>query len=179
MGPRWQTSQLWLDLDPQYTLILTHQQAEWHTQRRHDSSKVGHQRPKTGWWPNSWKSLPLPRNIWNNPPTHQPMKQPIKANHATFWDHSHLLRWPTVRLWKCFSLNKSTLTYHFVSHFVLRMHRCDSLERLLGAEASRSSRRSSREGETKRLGKASSVDKDPESRTAQLMESGEKSDGRV
>ena len=59
------------------------------------------------------------------------------------------------------------------------MHRCDSLERLLGAEASRSSRRSSREGETKSLGKASSVDKDPESRTAQLMESGEKSDGRV
>ena len=27
-------------------------------------------RPKSGQWSNSWKSLPLPPNSWNNPPTH-------------------------------------------------------------------------------------------------------------
>ena len=59
----------WLDLDPQYTLIITYQQAKWHSQRHHDSSKVDHQRPKIGWWPNPWESPPLPQNSWNNPPT--------------------------------------------------------------------------------------------------------------
>lgn len=31
---------------------------------------------KRGQWPTSWKLPLFPRNIWNNPPTHQPMKLP-------------------------------------------------------------------------------------------------------
>ena len=27
-------------------------------------------RPGSGWWPNYWKSLALPQNNWNNPPTY-------------------------------------------------------------------------------------------------------------
>ena len=48
MGLRWQTSQLPLDLDPEYMLIVTHQQAKRHTKRHRDSSKADHQRPKIG-----------------------------------------------------------------------------------------------------------------------------------
>ena len=39
--------------------------AKQHTHRCHDSSEA-----KRGWWPNSWRSPPLPQNIWNNPPTY-------------------------------------------------------------------------------------------------------------
>ena len=48
MGATRQTSQLQLDLDPHYTLLVTHPQAKSHTQRIHDSSKTDHQRPKGG-----------------------------------------------------------------------------------------------------------------------------------
>ena len=65
-----------LNLEPQYMLIVIRQQAKWHTHRRHDSSKTHHKRPKNEQWPNPWKSLPLPQNSWNNPPTHLPMKLP-------------------------------------------------------------------------------------------------------
>ena len=60
-----------------------HQWAKWLAQRHHDSSKAGHKGPKSGQWPNSWKSLPLPQNSWNNLLTHYPNKnwQP-----PTFWD---------------------------------------------------------------------------------------------
>ena len=44
--------------------------SQWHTQGRHDSSKANHQRPKSEWWPNSWKSPLLSPNRWNNLPTH-------------------------------------------------------------------------------------------------------------
>ena len=44
--------------------------AKWHPHRNDDSSEADHKRPKSGWWPNSWKSLPLPQNSWNNPPTY-------------------------------------------------------------------------------------------------------------
>ena len=27
-------------------------------------------RPRSGWWPKCWESLPLPQNSWDNPPTH-------------------------------------------------------------------------------------------------------------
>ena len=43
---------------------------KWHTHRCHDSSNVDHKRPKNGQWPNSWKSLPLSQNSWNNPPSY-------------------------------------------------------------------------------------------------------------
>ena len=36
--------------------------------RHHEGSN--HQRSKCGWWPNSWKSLPLPQNSLNDPATH-------------------------------------------------------------------------------------------------------------
>ena len=48
MGPRWWTSWLPLDLEPQYMLIITHQQAKWHTHRCHDSSKTNHKDQKLG-----------------------------------------------------------------------------------------------------------------------------------
>ena len=60
MGPR-QTSQFPLDLEPQYTLIITHQQ----TDTPSDATTV--LRPSTkvrnGWLSNSWKSPP--QNNWN------------------------------------------------------------------------------------------------------------------
>ena len=52
----------WLELDPWYKLIVTNQQANWHTQMSHDSFKIKHQRPKSGQWPNHWKSQLLPEN---------------------------------------------------------------------------------------------------------------------
>ena len=60
------------DLEPHYMLTVIHQHANWLTHGHHDSSEVNHKRPKSGWWPISWKSPPLPRNSWikNNPPTH-------------------------------------------------------------------------------------------------------------
>ena len=64
MGPRGQTSQL-----DQTSILRTssHQQAKWHTHRRHGSSEVSHQ---SGHWLKPWESLPLPQNSWNSPPTH-------------------------------------------------------------------------------------------------------------
>ena len=64
------TSQLQPDLDCQYMLTVTDQQAKWYTQRCHDSSKTDHQRSESLLWLNSWKSPPLPENVWKNPPTH-------------------------------------------------------------------------------------------------------------
>ena len=56
MGPR-QTSQFPPDLEPQYTLIITHQQTKWHTVRSttvpRPSTKV-----RNGWLSTSWKSPP-------------------------------------------------------------------------------------------------------------------------
>ena len=43
--------------------IVTCQQAKWHTQRNHDSSKVNYNRPKSGWWPNSWRLHPVPKIV--------------------------------------------------------------------------------------------------------------------
>ena len=43
--------------------IITCQQAKWHTQRNHDSSKVNYHRPKSGWWPNSWRLHPVPKIV--------------------------------------------------------------------------------------------------------------------
>ena len=60
MGPRWQTR---LDLDPQSVSEMTHPEAPWQFQ-----GTV--QRPRSGQWPNSWKSPPLLQNRQNNPPTH-------------------------------------------------------------------------------------------------------------
>ena len=42
----WLTMQI--NLAPQYMLIVIHQQAKWHTQRFHDSSKDDHHRSKSG-----------------------------------------------------------------------------------------------------------------------------------
>ena len=37
-------------------------------------------RPKSEWWPNSWKSLPLPQNSWNNTPTHESESFSVVSN---------------------------------------------------------------------------------------------------
>ena len=70
-----------------------HQWAKWLAQRHHDSSKAGHKRPKSGQWPNSWKSLPLPQDSWNNPITHYPMKLPtlIKTDNPPPSEMAHFL----------------------------------------------------------------------------------------
>ena len=44
-----------LDREPQYMLMVTHQQAIWHTHQHHNCSKAGHQDQKMG-------SGPIPRN---------------------------------------------------------------------------------------------------------------------
>ena len=73
MASKWTSTRPWSS-GLQYTSIVTHQQAKWHAQRCPDSSKTNPQRPKSRWWPNSWKSLPLPQHSWNNPPTHEPVR---------------------------------------------------------------------------------------------------------
>ena len=41
---------------------MTHLQAPF--------SKADHQRSRSGWWSNSWKSPPFSQNSWNDPATH-------------------------------------------------------------------------------------------------------------
>ena len=48
MGPRWQMSPLPLDPEPQYMLIVTHQQTKCNAHGHHDSSKVDHSINKLG-----------------------------------------------------------------------------------------------------------------------------------
>ena len=45
-----------LDIEPQYMLVVTRQQAKWHTQKRHDSSKADLKDQKLG-------SGPIPGNF--------------------------------------------------------------------------------------------------------------------
>ena len=66
MGPRWQIR---LDLDPQSASEMTHPEVPWQFQ-----GTV--KRPRSGRWPKSWKSPPLPQNSWTNPSTHLHMKLP-------------------------------------------------------------------------------------------------------
>ena len=60
MGPRWQIR---LDLAPQSESEMTHPEVPAQFQ---GTAK----RPRTGKQPKSWKSHLLPKNNWNNPPTH-------------------------------------------------------------------------------------------------------------
>ena len=63
--------QTWVScISGRFFTIWATKRVKWHAQRHQDSSKANHQRPKSEWWPNSWKSpLPSP-NSWNNLPTH-------------------------------------------------------------------------------------------------------------
>ena len=79
--------------------------------RCQDSSEVKHQRPKSGPWPSSWNSPPLPQNSWDNPPTYESVKlaSPWKLSTPRFqavalalWNGSHSV------CGECFSMNKST-----------------------------------------------------------------------
>ena len=67
----------------------------------------GPSRSKSGPWPNSWNSPPLPPNIQETPPTHQPMKLPacIKTDNPIPWCCSRSEMAYT--LWSV-SLSKST-----------------------------------------------------------------------
>ena len=74
--PRWM-SQLPLDLEPQYTFIVTHQQAKWYTHRHHDSSKVDHKGKKVGSGPIPVNRLPFPKIVGIILPTQYSIKLPI------------------------------------------------------------------------------------------------------
>ena len=80
--------------------------AKWYIHRHHDSSKADHKSPKSGWWPNSWKSLPLVQDSRNNPPTYE-ITQPVKTIPPTPQQHSCLLRWTTFWLWNAY-ISKQT-----------------------------------------------------------------------
>ena len=54
----------WASLYPHFNTL-----AKWHALRHHDSSEADYKRPKSGQWPNSWKSPPHPQNSWSNPLT--------------------------------------------------------------------------------------------------------------
>ena len=60
MGPAWWISQLPLDLELQYTFIVSHQQAKGRIHRWHDSSQADPQRPNVG-------GGPLPGNLHHFP----------------------------------------------------------------------------------------------------------------
>ena len=99
MGPRWQTR---LDPDPESASEMTHLEVPWQFQ-----GTV--KRLRSGWWPKSRKSPPLPQNESSHSWAHE-ITQPIKTNHDTF--HSRCiypLWWPAL-CGVCFSLylNKST-----------------------------------------------------------------------
>ena len=99
MGPRWQTR---LDPDPESASEMTHLEVPWQFQ-----GTV--KRLRSGWWPKSRKSPPLPQNESSHSWAHE-ITQPIKTNHDTF--HScciYPLWWPAL-CGVCFSLylNKST-----------------------------------------------------------------------
>ena len=40
-------------------------------------SKTDHQRSRSGWWSNSWKSPPFSQNSWNDPATHSLFSGPV------------------------------------------------------------------------------------------------------
>ena len=96
MSPRWQASQLQLDLDPQYTLIV-----KWHTQRLQDSSKASHQRPKCGQWPSSWNLPPSPRQSSHS--LAYGITQPMNNKHTTFKATLTLCNGPHSVCGVCFS----------------------------------------------------------------------------
>ena len=52
-----------LDADPQPASEMTHPEVPWQF-----PGTV--KRPRSGRWRKSWRSLPLPKNSWNPPPTH-------------------------------------------------------------------------------------------------------------
>ena len=106
MGPRWQTR---LDLDPESASEMTHLEVPWQFQ-----GTV--KRLRSGWWPKSRKSPPLPQNESSHSWAHE-ITQPIKTNHDTF--HSRCiypLWWPAL-CGVCFSLylNKSTYSSFWLS----------------------------------------------------------------
>ena len=106
MGPRWQTR---LDLDPESASEMTHLEVPWQFQ-----GTV--KRLRSGWWPKSRKSPPLPQNESSHSWAHE-ITQPIKTNHDTF--HSRCiypLCWPAL-CGVCFSLylNKSTYSSFWLS----------------------------------------------------------------
>ena len=102
MGPTWQKRP---DLDPQLASDVTHREVP-------GQSQGTVKRPRSGQWPQSWKSPPLPKNSQNNAPTHQHVKLPSLQILTTpnfraalaFWDG------PQSVCGMCFSLylNKST-----------------------------------------------------------------------
>ena len=83
--------------------------SQWHTQGRHDSSKANHQRPKAGTGPIPRTLCPFPKRAGIILPLVivYEIIQWIKANHITFWCHTHPLQQPTL-CGVCFSLNIST-----------------------------------------------------------------------
>ena len=83
-----------LDLEPQYTLTVTYQQAKCHSFRHRDSSKANYKDQKVGSSSIPGNICPFPKivrillpliSVWNYP-AH-------KNNHTIFWGHSSLLRW--------------------------------------------------------------------------------------
>lgn len=70
------------------------------THRHHDSSKADHKRSESGWGPNSWKSLPLLQNSWNNHShsTSLWLPTPIKTDNPIPWI-SYLQRY-LLTLWR-------------------------------------------------------------------------------
>ena len=111
MGLGWQTSQLPLDLEPHYMLIVTQQRAKWHTHKQQvlrsviKGGKVG--------------GSPIPGNLCPSPQIvgiilpliAYEITQPIKTNHAIFQGCSCLLRWPMLCMWSVL-LSKET---HFLN----------------------------------------------------------------
>ena len=78
-------------------------------------------RPKSGRWPNSWKSPPLPKIIEITLPfISYEITQPIKTNQATFHSHCTCPMWWTILyVWNVFLWINPLLTYHSVTHWIL------------------------------------------------------------
>lgn len=115
MGSRWQTSQLWLECDPQYTLILTYQWARWPMERTHDSSKPTIIDQKLGSGPIPGNLCPLPKLVGRILPLISLWNYPSHKTHFGTTDSpsamAQTLSMECVSLW----INP-LLSYHFVSH---------------------------------------------------------------
>ena len=122
MGPKWWTSRLPLDLQPQCTLILTHQAG-----KTTSTGTMTDPRPtkdqKEGYGPTLRNLCHFPKaaGIISHLLAHE-ITQLIKANHTIFW-HSFCLRWPTLSV-ECISLQIHFLPFTF-SHWIL----CDETPR--------------------------------------------------
>ena len=90
--------------------------AEWHVLGCHDSAEADHTRAKSGVGSLLGNLHPFSKVAGIILPLlAYEITQPMKTNHPMCWGHPHLLRWPTLCLWRVYLSINLLLTYRFAS----------------------------------------------------------------